>query len=363
LCFALGRLLKLPHAIQDATIRVLATSNANALEVSNTFASALDSGQLTVGMQAAGIEGSGSLQGFVQVYRCGIELNCDGSVRNEPIVQTSPIPNATLVPSPFPIMEVASLLAAMIAGPVAVVIVCLGMCVVIKVRDRHKAKRNRAEALAAWEEWKDDYRHDLLDMSDDDRAKLFDHAEVPYDDDKWEQHIDEITLHTFKTTKGMGKHTAGIWLHLPRELWDREVEDPETADATPPPTGDLETGSGAAKLKELSPVSGKGQGDLPTGKPDKATGKAVASQPGAPSSGAKAAPPKKPVAAASRATPGGGADLAVRATLEFSQPSPGSSPNEAPGKPKGTTKKKKTTKKGSDAEPAKGASVEELCAV
>ncbi|KAJ1475272.1 hypothetical protein T484DRAFT_1828988 [Baffinella frigidus] len=65
------------RASSDATIRVLATSPANALALSTLFSTALTTGVLTAGMNVAGIEGSAELIGFIYVYRCGVELDCN----------------------------------------------------------------------------------------------------------------------------------------------------------------------------------------------------------------------------------------------------------------------------------------------
>lgn len=120
-------------------------------------------------MTKFGMQGNAILLGKIRVFRCGFELNCDGSTPAPP----APPENTTVVEvvqsKPFPIEEVAKVSAIIIGVPIACAAVALFVGFLLKLQFNKKKRVARAEAIAEYKEWVVEKMEALEAMDEDDR--------------------------------------------------------------------------------------------------------------------------------------------------------------------------------------------------
>lgn len=140
--------------------------------LSSQTQTAFKGGAVTAAMQNFGMQGIATLIGSIRVYRCGFELNCDGSTPAPPL----PPANATVVEvaesKPFPIEEVAKVGGIIIGVPIACGVVALIAGFFLKLKFLRRKKIARAEAIAEYKEWVVEKMEELEAMDEDDRYAI-----------------------------------------------------------------------------------------------------------------------------------------------------------------------------------------------
>jgi len=174
-------------------------------------------------MNSAGIPGGVVLTSPIQVFRCGIELEC---VPREPeiIPDTTPVPVPPVIPpEPFPLQEVVSFALGIILGPSIVAVCFLVLYCVQKKKSSAELAVKREESKKAFKVWIDEKESELNAMSGKQLGVLFERFEQ-VEVDAWKEEemhsmVPEMAKYFYRIETGLGSKPEGIYRHVPLQLF------------------------------------------------------------------------------------------------------------------------------------------------
>lgn len=115
------------------------------------------------------MQGRATLVGKVRVFRCGFELNCDGSVAPPP----PPPQNATVIAvvpdKPFPVIEVVTIGGILFGVPIAAGFLLMIMGYFLRRKMLKRKEEERVAAIEEYHRWVDEKVEELEKMDEDDR--------------------------------------------------------------------------------------------------------------------------------------------------------------------------------------------------
>ena len=206
-----------------ASVRVLCTSPDSTLQKADKFASDLNAGLVTSSMNDAGIPGGVVLTAPIQVFRCGIELEC---VPTEPVVvpppPTTPIP-LEQTPLPFPLEAVVRLSLALILGPLSVAFCICVLYLVLKRQEAAKIAAKKQQGIDAYDVWIEEKSATLKAMSGRDLGVMAEKYEL-VEENKWDpaemyEMIPEMAKFFFRTERGCGFMPEGVFKYVPESMY------------------------------------------------------------------------------------------------------------------------------------------------
>ena len=206
-----------------ASIRVLCTSPDETSRQADAFSAVINADLVSSQMNIAGIPGRVVLTAPIQVFRCGIELEC---VPWEPeiIPVTTPMPQPPVIPpEPFPLLKVASFALGIILGPSIVVLCAVIAYFYFKRKGASELAAKRSLAIEAFKEWISNKEDDFREMSGNELGRLAERFELveedQWTDDEMPDRISEMAKYFYRIERGFGCKPEGVYRHVPPKLF------------------------------------------------------------------------------------------------------------------------------------------------